>query len=133
MQTTNDYDRDIYNGDLGLLIDFDHEERVATVAFDDRRVKIDEKGLRNLVPAYAISIHKSQGSEYPAVVIPLLTEHYIMLRRRLLYTAVTRGKRLVILVGSLRALQQAVRTADGADARHSRLAARIRELGLVQS
>ena len=87
----------------------DTEDQEVTVVFDDRRVVYDYSDLDELVLAYAVTVHKSQGSEYPCVVIPLLTRHYVMLQRNLIYTAITRGKRLVILVGSKRALAIAVK------------------------
>jgi exodeoxyribonuclease V alpha subunit len=104
MQLRNDYDKDVYNGDIGFVAALDPEERTLEVLFDDRKVVYEEGDLDELTLAYATSIHKSQGSEYPAVVIPLLTQHYVMLSRNLLYTAVTRGKKLVVLVADPRAL-----------------------------
>jgi len=109
MQVANDYDRDVFNGDLGVITGLDMEEGELTVAFDGRPVKYGFGELDELVLAYATTIHKAQGSEYPAVVIPLVTQHYAMLARNLLYTGVTRGKRLVVLVGQRRALAIAVR------------------------
>jgi exodeoxyribonuclease V alpha subunit len=109
MQLRNNYQLDVYNGDIGRVIDSIHdEESKLIVEFDGRRVVYGEADSRDLSLAYACSIHKAQGSEYPAVVIPLHTQHYLMLQRNLLYTAVTRGRRLVVLVGSRRALQIAV-------------------------
>ena len=109
MQVENDYDREVYNGDLGVVRRIDLEEGELVVDFDGREVAYDFGELDELVLAYATTIHKSQGSEYPAVVIPLTTQHYPMLQRNLLYTGVTRGKRLVVLVGQRRALAIAVR------------------------
>ena len=109
MQTTNDYERDVYNGDLGLVSAIDMEEGELTVTFDGRDVIYGFGELDELVLAYATTIHKSQGSEYPAVVIPLVTQHYTMLARNLLYTGITRGKKLVVLVGQRRALAIAVK------------------------
>jgi exodeoxyribonuclease V alpha subunit len=109
MQVENDYDREVYNGDLGIVQHIDLEEGELTVAFDGRKVSYSFGELDELVLAYATTIHKSQGSEYPAVVIPLVTQHYMMLARNLLYTGVTRGKRLVVLVGQRKALAIAVR------------------------
>jgi exodeoxyribonuclease V alpha subunit len=100
MQIENDYDKDVYNGDLGIVSRIDMEEGALTVDFDSREVIYGFTELDELVLAYATTIHKSQGSEYPAVVIPLTTQHYVMLQRNLVYTGVTRGKRLVVLVGS---------------------------------
>ncbi|MDE0456876.1 MAG: ATP-dependent RecD-like DNA helicase [Chromatiales bacterium] len=113
MQIENDYDKDVYNGDIGRVDDVDPELREVTVRFDARAVAYGFGELDALVPAYATTIHKSQGSEYPAVVIPLMTQHYVMLRRNLLYTGVTRGKRLVVLVGQRKAIAIAVRAASG--------------------
>lgn len=127
MQLKNDYDRNVYNGDIGLIESVDPDAGRLRVALGDGRAADYERGdLDQLVLAYAVSIHKSQGSEYPAVVIPLATQHYMMLGRSLLYTAVTRGKRLVVIVGSRRAVTMAVRNAT-ARARWTWLAERIRE------
>ena len=109
MQVENDYDREVYNGDLGIVQGIDQEEGELVVTFDGRDVSYGFGELDELVLAYATTIHKSQGSEYPAVVIPLVTQHYMMLARNLLYTGVTRGKRLVVLVGQRKALAIAVR------------------------
>jgi len=113
MQVANDYDRDVFNGDPGVITGLDLEEGELTVAFDGRPVVYGFGELDELVLAYATTIHKAQGSEYPAVVIPLTTQHYAMLARNLLYTGVTRGKRLVVLVGQRRALAIAVRNQGG--------------------
>ena len=113
MQIENDYDKDVYNGDIGRIDDVDPELGEVTARFDNRTVAYGFGELDALVPAYATTIHKSQGSEYPAVVIPIMTQHYVMLRRNLLYTGVTRGKRLVVLVGQRKAIAIAVRTASG--------------------
>ena len=113
MQVANNYERDVFNGDLGLITGLDMEEAELTVSFDGRTVKYGFGELDELVLAYATTIHKSQGSEYPAVVIPLTTQHYTMLARNLLYTGLTRGKRLVVLVGQRRALAIAVKNGGG--------------------
>ena len=113
MQTENDYDREVHNGDMGFVTRIDPEEGEATVAFDGRAVTYGLNDLDALSPAYAVTVHKAQGSEYPAVVIPVLMQHYPMLQRSLVYTALTRGKRLVVLVGQSRALALAVRQASG--------------------
>jgi exodeoxyribonuclease V alpha subunit len=113
MQVTNDYERDVFNGDLGVITGLDLEEGELTVTFEGRDVVYGFGELDELVLAYATTIHKSQGSEYPAVVIPLTTQHYTMLARNLLYTGVTRGKRLVVLVGQRRALAIAVKNKGG--------------------
>jgi exodeoxyribonuclease V alpha subunit len=112
MQVRNDYDLDVFNGDVGHVAAIDGEARTVTVVFDGRNVVYDEGQLDELVLAYACSIHKSQGSEFPCVVLPLHTQHFVMLKRNLLYTAMTRGRRLVVVVGSRRALQTAVKNAD---------------------
>ena len=109
MQIENDYDKEVYNGDIGFVADVEPEEGELSVSFDGRSVTYGFGELDTLVPAYAASIHKSQGSEYPAVVIPVMTQHYAMLLRNLLYTVVTRGKRLVVLVGQEKAVAIAVR------------------------
>jgi exodeoxyribonuclease V alpha subunit len=114
MQTANDYDRDVFNGDLGSVLRINEEEGELVALFDGRQVVYPFAELENLVPAYATTIHKSQGSEYPAVVIPVTTQHYPMLARNLIYTAVTRGRSFVVLVGEPRALRIAV---DGGRAR----------------
>jgi exodeoxyribonuclease V alpha subunit len=108
MQLRNDYDRNVYNGDVGVISSIDQEEGSMSVRFDDREVPVPAEDLDDLTLAYACTVHKSQGSEYPAVVIPLLTTHFVMLSRNLLYTAVTRGKRLVVLVCDPRALEIAL-------------------------
>jgi exodeoxyribonuclease V alpha subunit len=113
MQVTNDYERDVFNGDLGVITGLDLEEGELTVTFEGRDVVYGFGELDELVLAYATTIHKSQGSEYPAVVIPVTTQHYTMLARNLLYTGVTRGKRLVVLVGQRRALAIAVKNKGG--------------------
>ena len=109
MQIENDYDKEVYNGDLGVVSRIDIEESELTVDFDSREVIYGFAELDELVLAYATTIHKSQGSEYPAVVIPLTPQHYVMLQRNLIYTGVTRGKRLVVLIGQRKALAIAVK------------------------
>ncbi len=132
MQIRNNYDKDVFNGDVGVVDEVDGETRGLVVLYDEgRRVAYESAEMEELVPAYAISIHKSQGSEYPAVVVPLFMQHYIMLQRNLVYTAITRGKRLVVLVGEPRALARAVGNAD-VKRRYTRLAARLRDFALAQ-
>ncbi|MPY87105.1 MAG: ATP-dependent RecD-like DNA helicase [Luteitalea sp.] len=109
MQIENDYDKDVYNGDLGVVVSVDRTASDILVDFDGRRVTYEFGELDRLVLAYATTIHKAQGSEYPAVVIPLTTQHYLMLRRNLLYTGITRGRKLVVLIGQVRALAIAVK------------------------
>jgi exodeoxyribonuclease V alpha subunit len=113
MQIENDYDKEVYNGDIGYVDDVDPEAGEMFVSFDGRAVTYGFGELDTLVPAYAATIHKSQGSEYPAVVIPVLTQHYAMLQRNLLYTGATRGKRLVVLIGQSKAVAIAVRNVSG--------------------
>ena len=127
MQTANDYDKDVFNGDIGRIVAVRPSDQELTIRFDDRDVVYDFADLDALVPAYAITIHKAQGSEYPAVVIPVTTQHYVMLQRPLLYTAVTRGQRLVVLVGQPKALAMAVRT-QAAGRRWSKLAEWLTDL-----
>jgi exodeoxyribonuclease V alpha subunit len=113
MQIENDYDKEVYNGDIGYIDDVDPDAGELTASFDGRAVTYMFGELDTLVPAYAATIHKSQGSEYPAVVIPVMTQHYAMLQRNLLYTGVTRGKKLVVLVGQKKAVAIAVKNASG--------------------
>jgi exodeoxyribonuclease V alpha subunit len=132
MQLRNDYDRDVFNGDLGVIAHVEHrrdeggDEDLLDVDFDGRLVRYPADALDDLDLAYAVSVHKSQGSEYPAVVVPLVMQHYLLLKRNLLYTAVTRGKKLVVLVGSERAIRRAVSDAD-AGQRWTGLAGRLSE------
>jgi ATP-dependent exoDNAse (exonuclease V) alpha subunit len=130
MQLRNDYDRNVYNGDVGVVAAVDEEGEALVVRFDDREVTYDGSSLDELALAYACTIHKSQGSEYPAVVIPLLTSHFVMLSKNLLYTAVTRGKRLVVLVADPRAVALALAPQppgqDRRENRSTKLAERIR-------
>src|SRR4051794_15643035 len=112
MQTENDYEKEVFNGDLGMVVDLNVEENLLLANFDGREIEYAFGELDRLVPAYATTIHKSQGSEYPAVVITLATQHYTMLARNLLYTAVTRGRRAVIVVGQRKAVAIAIRTSN---------------------
>ncbi len=126
MQTRNNYARDVYNGDIGRVTGIDPVEQTLTVKIDDRPVIYDWGEADELVHAFAVSVHKSQGSEYPAVVIPMHTQHYLMLQRNLLYTAITRAKRLVVLLGTRRAIGIAVRN-NKVRERHSGLSVRLRK------
>ena len=124
MQIRNNYDKDVFNGDLGRITAMDPVEQMLTVTIDDREVSYDFTDLDELLPAYCISIHKSQGSEYPVVIVPVLTQHYVMLQRNLLYTAITLARKLVVLIGSRKALSIAVRNNNTA-ARYTRLRHRL--------
>ena len=109
MQIRNNYDYDVYNGDIGRIVEIDPVNKIVNVRFSEKLVAYDMADTNELVLAYATTIHKAQGSEYPAVVIPLHTQHYIMLQRNLLYTGITRAKELVVIVGSKRALNICIR------------------------
>lgn len=126
MQTENNYDKDVFNGDVGTIVKVDAAEQEVLVRYDDRQVAYDFQELDELTPAYAVTVHKSQGSEYPCVVLPLHTQHYVMLQRNLLYTGITRGKQLVVLVGTAKAVGLAVRNAE-AGRRNTTLRRRLRE------
>ena len=126
IQQVNNYDKEVFNGDIGLITGIDQEEGVVSVVFDDRQVCYELSELDELTLAYATSIHKSQGSEYPVVVIPLAMQHYLLLERNLLYTAVTRGKKLVVVIALQKALQMAVRNRR-AQRRITRLAERLKK------
>jgi exodeoxyribonuclease V alpha subunit len=104
MQIKNNYDKEVFNGDIGRIRKIDHETQEVCIAFDGRDIRYDFTDLDEIVLAYAVSVHKSQGSEYPAVVMPILIQHYVLLQRNLIYTAVTRGRRLVVLIGTKKAL-----------------------------
>ena len=113
IQLVNDYDKEVFNGDIGRVAAIDTEEGLLAIDFDDRRVDYETGELDEVALAYATTVHKAQGSEYPAVVIPLATQHYTLLQRNLLYTAVTRGKRLVVVIAQPKALAMAVRQTGG--------------------
>ncbi len=104
MQIKNNYDKDVFNGDIGRITRIDQENHEVNISFDRRDVPYDHTDLDEIVLAYAVSVHKSQGSEYPAVIVPILTQHYVLLQRNLIYTAVTRGRRLVVIVGTRKAM-----------------------------
>jgi exodeoxyribonuclease V alpha subunit len=108
MQIRNNYDKEVFNGDIGRIVDILPDENEITVLFDGRKVAYEFYELDELILAYAVSVHKSQGSEYPAVVIPVLPQHYILLQRNLIYTAVTRGRNLVVMVGTRKALAMGI-------------------------
>ncbi len=128
LQTRNNYDKEVFNGDIGRIAAIDAEERQVGVDFDGRRVLYDFGELDEIEPAYAISIHKSQGSEFPAVVIPLAMQHFLLLQRNLLYTGITRGKKLVVVAGQRKALATALRQNDTRK-RHGGLFARLQDSG----
>ena len=126
IQTENDYNRDVFNGDLGIVEKINRVEQDMVVNFEGRSVEYDFGDLDELSLAYVLSIHKSQGSEFPCIVIPVHTQHYMMLQRNLLYTAATRGKKLVILVGTKKALAMAVNRKDTSK-RYTALRRRLQE------
>ena len=125
MQIRNDYDKEVFNGDIGTIVHVDMEERELTVLFDDREVTYDVSELDELTLAYAVTIHKSQGSEYPIVVMPLTMSHFVMLQRNLLYTGVTRAKKILVLVGEKKAVYYAIRN-ESSSRRNTRLAERLK-------
>ncbi len=126
MQIKNNYDKHTYNGDIGCIEKIDFTDQKVMLDFDGRQVEYDFSSMDEIVHAYAVSIHKSQGSEYPVVVIPVATQHYVLLQRNLIYTAVTRGKKLVVLVGTKRALGMAISTVKSFK-RHTRLEYRLNQ------
>ena len=128
LQTVNNYDKDVFNGDLGWVTAVDHAAGRIAVSFEDTGVDYDFSELDELQPSFAMTVHRAQGSEFPAVVVPLLTQHYPMLQRNLLYTAITRGRRLVVVVGSKRALAMAVRNGRPGE-RNSMLGKRLSGTG----
>jgi exodeoxyribonuclease V alpha subunit len=124
MQIKNNYDKEVFNGDIGRITRIDPESREMLISFDGRHIPYDYSDLDELVLAYAVSVHKSQGSEYPAVIIPILTQHYLLLQRNLIYTAVTRGRRLAVLVGTKKALAIGIRNVKPQE-RYTRLKQRL--------
>jgi len=126
MHLKNNYAKEIFNGDIGVVTDVDKQKFLVTVDYDDRYVTYDRDALQDLTLAYAISVHKSQGSEYPAVIVPVVNQHFAMLQRNLLYTAITRGKNLVILIGTRQALHTAVNN-DQTGRRLSILAEKLKD------
>ncbi len=126
MQTSNDYDKDVFNGDAGIVETVNLDDKELVVSFDGRSIAYDFDDLDQLVLAYAITIHKSQGSEYPAVMVPVSMQQFVMLQKNLFYTAMTRGKKLVVLVGETRALAMAVKKHD-ASRRFTRLRQWLRD------
>ena len=126
MHLKNNYQKDVYNGDVGTITRMDEDENRLWVNFYDRTVEYAAEDISELTLGYAISVHKSQGSEYPAVILPVITQHYVMLQRNLLYTAITRAKQLVILVGTKKAVSIAVNN-NRPEMRLSGLARRLAE------
>lgn len=126
MQIRNDYDKEVFNGDIGIVSRVDMEERELTVNFDGREVVYDISELDELTLAYATTIHKSQGSEYPIVVMPFTMSHFVMLQRNLLYTGVTRAKKILVLIGEKRAVYYAIRNETTAS-RNTKLARRLQD------
>ena len=108
MQIKNNYDKDVFNGDIGMIETVDLTDRTLSVAFDQRKIIYDATELDELVHAYATTIHKAQGSEYPIVVMPVLMTHFVMLQRNLIYTGITRAKKVLVMVGTRKALSYAV-------------------------
>jgi exodeoxyribonuclease V alpha subunit len=128
LQTQNNYDKEVFNGDIGRITHIDETERELVVEYDGKPVVYDFGELDEISLAFALTIHKSQGSEYPAVLVPLHTQHFVMLQRNLLYTGLTRGKKLVVVVGSRKALEMAVQRQD-TSRRCSALSRRLQEQG----
>ena len=126
MQTRNNYDKSVFNGDIGKIVEIDQEARSVTIRFDNLVVEYDVSDLDEVVLAYAVTVHKSQGSEYKIVVCPVMTQHYMLLQRNLIYTAVTRAKKAIVLVGTKKALGMAVKN-NKSEARKTLLARRLRE------
>jgi exodeoxyribonuclease V alpha subunit len=124
MQIRNNYDKEVFNGDIGVITSVDTDERQLVVNFDGRPVMYEQEELDELVLAYAVTIHKSQGSEYPVVVIPIFMSHYVMLQRNLIYTGITRAKNGLVLVGEKKAIAMAVRN-KSANKRNTMLDLRI--------
>ena len=120
MQTENNYDKDIYNGDIGVIASINQEEQEVTINFYGNEVIYDYADLDQITLAYATTIHKAQGSEYPAIVVPITMQSYLMLRRNLIYTAITRGKKLAVIIGQKKALAMAVKDQKSSN-RYSKL------------
>jgi exodeoxyribonuclease V alpha subunit len=129
MQVVNNYEKDVFNGDIGIISGIDREEQEVSVDYDGRAVAYDFRDLDEIVLAYAISVHKSQGSEYPAVVMPIHTQHYMLLQRNLLYTRITRGKNLVVVVGMKKAMAIAIKN-NKPQKRYTYLKKRLQDIGI---
>ena len=126
IQTENNYEKEVFNGDIGRIQTINLEEREVTIQFDIREVVYDFGELDEVSLAYAISIHKAQGSEFPVVIVPVAMQHYMLLQRNLIYTAITRGRKMVVLVGQKKALGLAVRN-NRTSERFSGLLNRLRD------
>ena len=131
MQIRNNYDKDVYNGDIGTVTKVDLDERLLYAEFDGRVVSYEVSELNELVLAYATTVHKSQGSEYPIVIMPIMMSHFVMLQRNLIYTGITRAKRIMILVGQKKALAYCIHNLT-VDQRNSRLRQRLQEKRMAQ-
>ena len=127
MQIRNNYDKEVFNGDIGNVISVDYRERILFVEFDGRQVSYEVSELDELVLAYATTIHKAQGSEYPIVVMPVMMNHFIMLQRNLVYTGITRAKKILVLLGTKKALAYAIKNVT-VEKRNTLLKERIRQL-----
>jgi exodeoxyribonuclease V alpha subunit len=125
MQTVNNYDKEVFNGDIGWVSKIDQEDKEITIDFDSRPITYEYSDLDEVVLAYAISVHKSQGSEYPVVIMPVTTQHYLLLQRNLIYTGITRAKKLVVLIGTKKALAIAIKN-NKPQLRYTYLSERLR-------
>ena len=125
MQIKNNYDKEVFNGDIGMIEKIDPEDRTLAVRFDDRSIEYDATELDEMVLAYATTVHKAQGAEYPIVVMPVMMSHFMMLQRNLLYTGVTRAKKTLVLVGQKKAVGYCVRNVT-VDKRNTLLAERLK-------
>jgi exodeoxyribonuclease V alpha subunit len=125
IQTENNYEKEVFNGDIGQMVNIDPVEREVIIKFDQREVVYDFGELDEVALAYPITVHKSQGSEFPVVVILLATQHYLLLQRNLVYTGITRGKKLVVLIGQRKAMGMAVKN-NRTGGRFSGLLARLK-------
>lgn len=130
MQIRNNYDKNVFNGDIGHVSQIDPQDKSVSIYFDERRIQYDFEDMEEVVPAYAISVHKSQGSEYPAVVLPVSTQHYMLLQRNLIYTGITRAKQLVVLVGTKNAMAMAIKN-NTPHKRYTRLAHRLNTISTL--
>ncbi len=124
MQIKNDYDREVFNGDIGTITEVNTDDQELTITFDGREVSYEKSDLSAVVLAYATTIHKAQGSEYPIVVLPFMMTHFVMLQRNLLYTAVTRAKKALVLIGEQKAISYAIRNQKQLE-RNTQLAERL--------